>query len=495
MADKSAGRSRKGLELRLIIRILYRGIKVFHCFPFRFHGEGPGFALYLKPDRGTMLVVEPKDSEKLELVERILASGLFRKSPRLSGFLRFIYDEQSAGRENTINEQLIGTEVFGRRAGYHVGEDSIVRSQARFLRQRLEQYFATEGRNETLVLTIPKGSYIPAFVLRQDAEGEIASAMAPPDANEFEPAVGVGMVADYSSTFPRSAPHPWWGSKLFAGFAVIAVLLLAMTSVVLLRERKHPVEADDALIRAFWTSIFAPNRSVLFIPADSSLVTWERIGGKTVPLRSYMSKAYIQSPPDGSGVWERLANSGYTSIADLNLVAQLDRIPEVGGSRFQIRYAGDLSLSELKAANAILSGGPMANPWVELYEPKMRLALEYNSGTRHSYVRDRQGGQKADTLYMETTEGGPEGSQAYGVIGYLPSLDGQGHNLLLEGTSQAGTDAAAAFLRGNDFARFLHELGATPADIPNFEILISAKSLAGGVYSQSVVTWHKLPGS
>jgi len=255
------------------------------------------------------------------------------------------------------------------------------------------------------------------------------------------------------------------------------------------------MRADDLVVHEFWTSIFTPGRPVLFIPADSSLVTWERIGGKTVPLRSYISKAYIQSPPDNSGVWERLANSGYTSIADLNLVAQLDRIPEVVNSRFQVRYPGDLSLSELKAANAILSGGPMANPWVELYEPKMHLTLNYNADLRQSFVRSRPGEGRPDVDYMEVINGGSDGNQAYGIIAYLPSLDGQGHNLLLEGTSQAGTDAAAGFLQSNDFAQFLRKIGATPESIPSFEILLSTKSLVGRAYSPTVVTWYKLPVS
>jgi hypothetical protein len=106
-------------------------------------------------------------SEQRELVDRILGSKLFHKSGRLSTFLKFVCEQHWKGRADTINEQRIGTVVFQRAPGYHVGDDSIVRSQARFLRQRLEEYFNTAGAHETLLLTIPKGSYLPTFERRQ----------------------------------------------------------------------------------------------------------------------------------------------------------------------------------------------------------------------------------------------------------------------------------------------------------------------------------------
>ena len=103
----------------------------------------------------------PSIEQQRLLLDRILSSTLFRKSHRLASFLRFICEEQQQGRGHTIQEQRIGTVVFGRPESYHMGEDSIVRSQARFLRLRLEEYFATEGKDESIVLTVPKGSYVP----------------------------------------------------------------------------------------------------------------------------------------------------------------------------------------------------------------------------------------------------------------------------------------------------------------------------------------------
>src|SRR5207302_1998702 len=57
-------------------------------------------------------------------------------------------------------------------------EDNIVRVQARHLRAKLEQYFDTEGKDEPMVVTIPRGSYVPTFEARPAAEppGEVPAA-------------------------------------------------------------------------------------------------------------------------------------------------------------------------------------------------------------------------------------------------------------------------------------------------------------------------------
>jgi len=53
-----------------------------------------------------------------QLVDRILASAKFRKSPRLSSLLSVICEQTWAGNTRSINEQRLGVLVFERREGY-----------------------------------------------------------------------------------------------------------------------------------------------------------------------------------------------------------------------------------------------------------------------------------------------------------------------------------------------------------------------------------------
>jgi TolB-like protein/Flp pilus assembly protein TadD len=96
-------------------------------------------------------------------LERVLASPGFARNERLSRFLRFIAQEELNGRGSELKESLIGVEVFGRKPGFDPKQDSTVRSEAAKLRARLAEYYDAEGKDDTLIIELPKGGYIPRF--------------------------------------------------------------------------------------------------------------------------------------------------------------------------------------------------------------------------------------------------------------------------------------------------------------------------------------------
>jgi len=84
-------------------------------------------------------------------------------------------------KPEAATEQQIGVHVYDRPPGYNPNEDNIVRSQARLLRMKLEHYFANEGKDEPVVITIPKGRYVPVFEPRPEASaaGSVGAGLAP----------------------------------------------------------------------------------------------------------------------------------------------------------------------------------------------------------------------------------------------------------------------------------------------------------------------------
>ena len=107
-------------------------------------------------------------SVELDLqLEKILASQTFAKSRRLQDFLRYTVDRIKTGRGETIKEYLLAVDVFGRKPSFDPRFDSIVRVQASRLREKLEKYYATEGRRDTILIEIPKGAYVPVVQSRR----------------------------------------------------------------------------------------------------------------------------------------------------------------------------------------------------------------------------------------------------------------------------------------------------------------------------------------
>lgn len=117
-------------------------------------------------------------------LERILASESFVNAGRLSRFLRFVVEGTLEGRGDRLKEYAVGIEVFDRDADYDPRIDSIVRVEARRLRSKLVEYYATSGEADELVIGLRKGSYVPYFEPRATTSLQQAAFGAPADATK-----------------------------------------------------------------------------------------------------------------------------------------------------------------------------------------------------------------------------------------------------------------------------------------------------------------------
>ena len=77
--------------------------------------------------------------------------------------LRYVCERTFQGRADDIKEYSIAVEALGRPASFDHTRDAIVRVEAHRLRKRLESYYAGEGADRTLRITLPTGGYVPVF--------------------------------------------------------------------------------------------------------------------------------------------------------------------------------------------------------------------------------------------------------------------------------------------------------------------------------------------
>ena len=108
--------------------------------------------------------------EKLAQLERILHGRALHGSDNLKAFLRFIVDKSIGDQESQLKEYVIATEVFGRGNDFDSRVDSVVRVQAGRLRTKLHEYYETEGKDDRVILGLPKGQYSPVFSYAQKIE-------------------------------------------------------------------------------------------------------------------------------------------------------------------------------------------------------------------------------------------------------------------------------------------------------------------------------------
>ena len=89
---------------------------------------------------------------------KLTASPLFQDATRSCGLLRFTVSTALEGRGEVLKESVLGVEVFGRKAGYDSQASSVVRVEFARLRKKLEKYYATEGRSDSIRIGYLKGS-------------------------------------------------------------------------------------------------------------------------------------------------------------------------------------------------------------------------------------------------------------------------------------------------------------------------------------------------
>lgn len=102
-------------------------------------------------------------------LDKIFASKYFKRSTRLTRFLRFLVSRTLDGAATELKEYVIGIEVFDRNEDYDPRLDPIVRVEARRLRLKLRQYYEGEGVSDDLTIQIPDRGYAPIFARRKQA--------------------------------------------------------------------------------------------------------------------------------------------------------------------------------------------------------------------------------------------------------------------------------------------------------------------------------------
>ena len=104
---------------------------------------------------------KPSDCAVRAQLDSILASAVFSRSPHLRRFLSFIVDQTLAGQGHTLKESVIAHELYGKGTDFDGGTDPVVRVDARRLRDKLREFY--EGRSDPVVISLPKGRYVPCF--------------------------------------------------------------------------------------------------------------------------------------------------------------------------------------------------------------------------------------------------------------------------------------------------------------------------------------------
>src|SRR6266487_1663218 len=103
-------------------------------------------------------------------IQRILQSKAFRTSEVHRNLLSYLADKSIAGESSGLKEYTVGLDVFAKPSSYDPRQESTVRMHVARLRQKLAEYYRTEGVDDTIVVDLPKGGFKVVFEPRPIAE-------------------------------------------------------------------------------------------------------------------------------------------------------------------------------------------------------------------------------------------------------------------------------------------------------------------------------------
>ena len=125
---------------------------------------------------------KPAPEEIQDQLERMFQNSEFRASEKQKNFLNFVVKETLEGRTSSIKGYTIAVTVYGRTEKFDPQVDPIVRVEAGRLRRSLEHYYLTGGKNDPVLIKIPKGRYVPTFHTNRIPPSEAET----PDASQQE---------------------------------------------------------------------------------------------------------------------------------------------------------------------------------------------------------------------------------------------------------------------------------------------------------------------
>jgi hypothetical protein len=394
-----------------------------------------------------------------ELVERVAASQGFRSSPRLRDFLYYVCDCALRNAPEEATEQQIGMHVFRRLAGYNSSEDSIVRTQARGLRQKLTEYFNEEGAHEETIIEMPKGHYLLVFRPRVP--------VAEPDRFSDGALSGGNIPASPAARLQIDLPHPLRRWRLYLLLLLGGVVAaLAAWEIGVSISRRKPIER-------FWAPFVADNNSLLIY--SNALF----VGDSTNGLR--YAPVTVPSPL-GSGNYV----DTYTGIGELTSVYDLTRLFDQHHATFTLKRSLLVTWDEAKLNNLIFIGSIAENSSLRVLPNAMDFSLTAGSGFAGIVNHHPRPGEQA--LYSR-----PEHplTKDYAILALLPGLQSGRKMLIFSGLTTMGTQAAVEFTCRRDTLQELLKIVTGPkGELLPFEAVLET-SIGGDVPLQTrIVAIH-----
>ena len=359
-----------------------------------------------------------------------MASESFRNSESLRRLLAYLAEAYEAGTARDLKEYTIGRDVLGKPEDYDPRTDASVRVQIGRLRQRLEQYYQSEGAGSRLQIHLPKGHF------------ELVA--------DERPASEPGKM--------RGGRSVWVWKSAAIGFGAASLVLLAL-SFSGWRQATQPrsgLATWPREAREFWGPFVESRRPLMIVLGTPLFVRfhshyfrnpwaneWSEVE-REVPLAELAKLLKSPSAPSATHRWTPLGEA----VAAFRLGTMLAPVKQ----DLLLKRSTVLAWEDVRSNNLVFLGPPKFNR--QLRDLPLRESFIIADGGVTNL--DPQPGELP--VYKKPSP--PEVDdipEDYAVITRVRGVEGWGEILVLASTSTEGTWAAAEFVTSPAHLRQMRE--------------------------------------
>ena len=413
-----------------------------------------------------------------EQAERIIQNRIFRTSDVLRRLFHYLTEKSLAGEADALKEYSIGIDALGKPESFDPRQESVVRMHTARLRQKLAEYYHTDGASDPVIIDIPKGGFRVTFELRA-----VPEPVAPPAAPEvLVPSPATGLIA-------AAAPF-WSGGRNLAAAAALLVLALAAAGYAgaRLHHDSETPEADAAAspvagmwtpaLRDLWQPLLAPERRLIVcistpmfvrvpgfgVVRDSTVNDWGDVPeSKQIASLEGALKSSVSEPSYA------YAEAGTATGAFL-----LGQFLAPRKQNVVVTRANVLSWPEIADSNVVFIGPPSGIHQAEDLPMDAQMVLDMD-GVRNLHPRTGE----AALLKDQPARNGEEGGSSYALISRVPAMNGAGAILMLSGNQVASVMGSVQAFTNPALAQMLvskmkSPLGAMPK---YFQVVLKVRSM------------------
>ncbi len=404
--------------------------------------------------------MEPEREAKLAQLERILQSRALEGSENLKSFLRYVVLKSVDEPEDAVKEYTIATEVFGRTDRFSPRSDSVVRVQAKRLRAKLENYYATEGKADRILIDLPKGHYNPVFSYL--AESEDSGPLAEKETDITRQMASLpGKEISAEPTKDRK-----WIIALASVIVLLAILstLLAVSNRSLRQQiREFPSQTPPEDFGLVWEPFLKDSDQTLLIlsnptvyrfinPMDSDVLLQ-----KSIALSPENIKHLNEAVGDKFMIQHSLGRlilctDEYTGMGEAIGLARITDTFRKAGRSPLLKQSRTVSPEDLKNHNVILLGSVWVNEW----SGKLPIKEDFSYTSDATIVNNNPlPGEEHE--YRPKFDGSGKLIEDYGLIAIKPNIFYKNTVMILAGIHSEGTEAAAEYITSADYLKNINE--------------------------------------